>query len=146
LVDVLGRPAWATDPALALLAGRRSAHDRLDEELEQWAAAQVLDEVVDRLVAAGVPAAPAVDPRATAAHPQFMARGFCETLEHPVAGSHPIPGMPFRFSTVDRWLRMPAPTLGQHNREILGGVLGLSDAEIDALEADGVIGTRPMGL
>jgi crotonobetainyl-CoA:carnitine CoA-transferase CaiB-like acyl-CoA transferase len=146
LVDLLGRPAWATDPALATLAGRRAAHDRLDEELGAWAAGQVVEEAVDNLVAAGVAAAPAVDPRTTALHPQFVARRFCETVDHPVAGSHLIPGLPFRFSTVDRWLRTPAPTLGQHNREVLGGILGLSDAEIDALEANGVIGTRPAGL
>jgi crotonobetainyl-CoA:carnitine CoA-transferase CaiB-like acyl-CoA transferase len=146
LVDVLGHPGWSADPALATHAGRRSSQDRLDAELAEWAAGQELEPTVERLVAAGVPAAPAVDPRATAAHPQFVARGFCETLDHPVAGSHPIPGMPFRYSTVPRWLRMPAPTLGQHNREILSGVLGLSDAEIDALEAEGVIGTRPHGL
>ena len=53
--------------------------------------------------------------------------------------------MPFRFASVDRWLRTPAPTLGQHNHEILTD-LGLSDDEIAALEADDLIGTRPLGL
>ena len=53
--------------------------------------------------------------------------------------------MPFRFASVDHWLRTAAPTLGQHNHEILTD-LGLSDEEIAALEADDVIGTRPLGL
>jgi crotonobetainyl-CoA:carnitine CoA-transferase CaiB-like acyl-CoA transferase len=46
---------------------------------------------------------------------------------------------------VDRWLREPAPTLGQQNGEILRDLLGLDDADIDALTAEGVIGTRPVG-
>jgi crotonobetainyl-CoA:carnitine CoA-transferase CaiB-like acyl-CoA transferase len=53
---------------------------------------------------------------------------------------------PFRYASADRWLHSAAPTLGQHNREILGSVVGLSDAELDALEAEGVIGTQLEGL
>ena len=63
LVDALGRPDWATDPELATHAGRRAAHDLLDEKLAAWAAETDLDKAVDQLVAAGVPAAPVVDPR-----------------------------------------------------------------------------------
>ena len=55
------------------------------------------------------------------------------------------PSVPFRFSSVDHWIRSAAPTLGQHNHEILAG-LGLSDDEIAALEATDIIGTRPVGL
>ncbi|MGE4649677.1 MAG: CoA transferase, partial [Myxococcota bacterium] len=79
-------------------------------------------------------------------HPQFKARGFYEDCEHPVAGKQQIATAPFRFASVERWLRSPAPTLGQHNREILGGLLGLDDGEIDALETSGVIGDRLTGL
>ena len=39
----------------------------------------------------------------------------------------------------------PPPLLGQHNREVLGGLLGLSDAELAELERTQVIGTRPAG-
>ena len=51
--------------------------------------------------------------------------------------------MPFRYASVATWLRRPAPTLGEHNREVLGGLLGLADAEIAALEESGIIGDRP---
>ena len=76
-----------------------------------------------------------------------MARGFFEQCEHPVVGTHPIVTVPFRFATRDEpWLRSPAPLLGQDNREILSDIVGLSDPEIDALEAAEVIGTHPKGL
>ena len=58
LVDVLGSPEWADRPEYATDAGRRAAHDAIDEGLYAWAAEQDLAEAVARLVSAGVPAAP----------------------------------------------------------------------------------------
>lgn len=146
LVEALGRPAWATDPALGTVAGRVEAHDRLDEHLGAWAAGRELDRAVATLVAVGVPAGAARDPRTITRHPQLAARGFFEELDHPVCGPRRFAGLPFRFASVDRWLSRPAPTMGQHDREVLGGELGLSEEELDRLEAAGVIGTRPVGL
>jgi crotonobetainyl-CoA:carnitine CoA-transferase CaiB-like acyl-CoA transferase len=143
LASVLGSPAWATDPALATASGRRAQHDQIDAHLARWAADQDLAAAVELLVAAGVPAAPAVDPRLTSDHPQFIARGFNEVVDHPVVGRLPTPTPPFRFGSVSRWLRSAAPTLGQHNTEILGGRLGCSPEELESLTKAGVIGTRP---
>jgi crotonobetainyl-CoA:carnitine CoA-transferase CaiB-like acyl-CoA transferase len=146
LVGVLGKPEWATDPELAGHAGRRRRHDRLDAELSAWAADRELASSVAALLAAGVPAAALADPRTSHTHAQMRARGFFETLEHPVIGAHPLCSVPFRYVSAERWLRRPAPTLGQHSREILGELMGLGDAELDALEESGVIGTRPAGV
>lgn len=145
LVDVLGSPEWADRLEYATDAGRRAGHDAIDAELSAWAAEQVLDEVVEQLAGAGVPAAPAWDPRLQSEHPQFVHRGLFEPVKHPSLGTHPMPGMPYRFASVDRWITSPSPTLGQHNHEILAE-LGLSPDEIAQLEAEGVIGTRPKGL
>ena len=145
LVEVLGRPEWAKDPALESLAERRARHDAIDAALRPWARERDRDALVEELLAAGVPAAPVADPRITSRCPQHLARGFYEEVAHPVVGTHPVSGLPFRYAGVGRWLRAPAPTLGQHNREILADLLGLGAGEIDALEAEGVIGTRPKG-
>jgi crotonobetainyl-CoA:carnitine CoA-transferase CaiB-like acyl-CoA transferase len=139
----LGRPGWADQPGLESLAGRRAAHEQLDRELSAWAAEQRLDQAVELLLDHGVPSAPAVDPRLTPLHPQLRARGYYEDVDHPVVGTHSIPGPPFRFSGVDHWLRRPAPTVGQHSREILEEWLGMSSEEIDVLEDENVIGTQP---
>jgi crotonobetainyl-CoA:carnitine CoA-transferase CaiB-like acyl-CoA transferase len=143
---LLGEPDWASDSGLDALAGRRAARDRLDARLRPWVAARDRDELVEALAKAGVPAAPVADPRAASRHPQHVARGFFEPVAHPVAGTQPLPTLPFRYASVARWLRAPAPTLGQHGREILGGLLGVPADELDALERDGVIGTRPAGV
>jgi crotonobetainyl-CoA:carnitine CoA-transferase CaiB-like acyl-CoA transferase len=58
----------------------------------------------------------------------------------------PLPTLPYRFASIPRWLRTPAPTLGQHNGEVLRTMLGLSPEELRSLEAEGVIGTRPARL
>jgi crotonobetainyl-CoA:carnitine CoA-transferase CaiB-like acyl-CoA transferase len=145
LAKLLGEPAWTADPALASHAGRRAAHDRIDAALRPWLATRERDAAIETLVAAGVPAAPVFDPRDTHRHPQLAARGYYEALDHPEVGRQLVPGVPFRYASVERWLRRPAPTLGEHNREILAE-LGLSDAEIDALAEAKVIGTHPEGL
>jgi len=143
----LGEPVWAKDPALDHLAGRRDAHDAIDAELAAWCADRDRDEAVSALRACGVPASPVVDAsRVLRDVPQLAARGYWEAPEHPVVGPMPLPGQPFRYASVERWLRTPAPTLGQHNREVLGGLLGIDDAELAELEAEGLIGTRPKGL
>ena len=145
LVEVLGSPDWADRPEYATDAGRRAGHDAIDEGLYAWAAERDLEDAVARLVGAGVPAAPAWDPRIQHENPQLAHRGLFEMVEHPAVGTNPMPGMPYRFASVDRWITSPSPTLGQHNHEILAE-LGVSANEIAQLEADGVIGTRPKGL
>ena len=143
---LLGDPDWARDADLVDREGRRAAHDRIDAALRPWFAARERDDAVAELVAAGIPAAPVADPRASHAHPQLVARGFHETLDHPEVGPQATPGAPFRYASVERWLRRPAPLLGQHNHEVLTELLGLSDAEIAALAAAKVIGDHPEGL
>jgi crotonobetainyl-CoA:carnitine CoA-transferase CaiB-like acyl-CoA transferase len=96
-------------------------------------------------VQAGVPAAEVRDPRRMSAHPQLQARRYYEEVEHPVAGVHPVATVPFRFDDVERWIHRPAPTLGQHNREILRE-LGWDERAIAELEAAKIIGDTPEGL
>ncbi len=142
LVAELGAPDWASDADLSTVAGRRARHDELDDHLTAWAATQDLAEVVPRLIAAGVAAAPAVNPRRAHQNPQFVARGYFEVVDHPVAGSMEVPTLPFRFASVDRWVRTPAPTMGEHNTELLTE-LGCTAGDIADLAEAGVIGTAP---
>jgi crotonobetainyl-CoA:carnitine CoA-transferase CaiB-like acyl-CoA transferase len=75
--------------------------------------------------------------------PQLAARRFFERVAHPVNAATPHSTLPFRSTRQPERIHVrPAPLLGQHNREVLSE-LGLSDQEIDDLEAAGVIGTAP---
>jgi len=140
----LGQPAWASGADLSSYEGRRAGADRLDAELARWAADQDLGEAVDRLIAHGVPAAQLADFRAMSTHPLLQARGFYESVDHPVVGTHPTVGLPLRYSGIERWVRTPAPTLGQHNAEVLGGILGMGPDQLAELAEAGVIGDRPV--
>ncbi len=143
LAEVLGRPDWARDAALASSAGRLERRDELDRRLREWAAPLEADALVGQLRDAGLPASAVLVPTHMYGEPQLEARDYYQTLDHPVSGKRRYPGWPMRFSFAPRELHPgPAPTLGQHNQEVLGGELGLSAGELDRLAREGVIGQR----
>jgi crotonobetainyl-CoA:carnitine CoA-transferase CaiB-like acyl-CoA transferase len=143
LRDALGRPEWATDPALATADGRRQHHDLIDEHLAAWCAERTGDEIVGALWEYDVPAAKVMQPHRQSELPQLAARGFFEVVDHPVNATTKHSTLPFTSSRgPDRIHVQPAPLLGQHNHEVLSE-LGLSDKDIYELESRGVIGTAP---
>ncbi len=139
LVDVLGAPAWATDPSMSTRAGRRAAHDAIDVGLAVWFADRDRDDTVDLLVAAGLLVAPVWDQMIQDELPQLAERGFTQWLEHPIAGLVGYPGTGVRSEQFDNSYRAPAPTVGQHTAEVLREKLGLTDAELTTLSRSGVI-------
>ena len=145
LKGVLSNPAWAETPDLDTHAGRSRAHDLIDRELERWCSGREVEKIVELLAATGIPAASVVDPRVSGKRPQMTALGFYETVDHPVVGMHSVPGMPFRYASVPRWRKSAAPLLGAHNKDILTSILGLTEADVDMLIADEIIGARPVG-
>ena len=140
LVEVLGRPAWATAPELRDRAGRRARHDVLDGELGRWFAGRGRDETASALLDAGIPAAPVWNQMIQDELPQLVARGFNQLLEHPAVGTVPHPGIGMRSAELELAYRAPAPTVGQHTAEVLREVLGLDDDELARLAAEGAIG------
>ena len=132
-VDVMGRPAWAPRPALATAAGRRARHDAIDAAIAAWCAERDADALVEALLARGIAGRAGRRRRpASATIPQLRARGFFETVVHPVTGAHEHPALPHALRPADRarWFARPAPTLGQHTEEVLRELLGLDDAAI----------------
>ena len=71
--------------------------------------------------------------------------GFWDTVEHPEAGEYRQVTTPWQMSRSRRIHAAPAPGLGEHNALVLGDLLGLPATELEALERQGIIGTRPVG-
>jgi crotonobetainyl-CoA:carnitine CoA-transferase CaiB-like acyl-CoA transferase len=142
LVDFMGRPAWATDPALATAARRIAAQDMLEEQLAAWTATRDRDELFHALQQAGVTAGPVLDAREAAEDPHLAATGVWKRL--PATEDYPEVDWlrpPYRFSRSNVDLRTPPCLFGEHNDYVYREVLGLSDAEIEKLAAAGHIAT-----
>lgn len=130
--------------ALSLPGDPDVDHDAFDEMVAAWTRTQAPEAVVETLHAQGIPAEPVMTGDKMYDIPQLDARGFYQEIDHPVTGAHRYPGWPFRITPGPvRHHRDAAPTLGQHNDDILRG-LGLCDDELAALRAERVIGERPL--
>jgi crotonobetainyl-CoA:carnitine CoA-transferase CaiB-like acyl-CoA transferase len=111
-----------------------------------WCAQRSPDAAVKELLADGIPAAAMVPAFATLDDPHLQARGFFQTIENPIVGTQDYPGWPVRFGSwggAPDWWPGPAPTLGQHNDEVLRAELGVTDDDLARLRAEGVIGEHP---
>ena len=63
-------------------------------------------------------------------------------IEHPNVPDLKIPNSPLKLSESPSSVRRPPPLLGQHNEEVLGDELGISEEELARLAAQGIIGKR----
>jgi crotonobetainyl-CoA:carnitine CoA-transferase CaiB-like acyl-CoA transferase len=132
--------------ALALDDDLREHQDALDDRIGAWCATRPTAEIVAQLSGLGIACEPVVRAHEHDQLPPVVARGLFEREEHPVTGATDFIGAPFRFSRGPRrHHRTRSPLLGEHNRDVLTRILGLTDAEIDALEADGIVGDVVVG-
>ena len=145
LCGVIGRADLAGDPVLRTPAGRRGAEDALEAAITAWTRERTPDAAMNALQQAGVAAGVARGfAEIMQAEPHLRARGFWQEIDRPFLGPHLQPSPTFREEGVPYPIRMPAPTLGQSTRQVLADILGMSDAELDQLEAERIIGTRPI--
>ena len=78
-------------------------------------------------------------PEEVMADPQFEARSFFVDIEHPALGTLKYPGAPFEMSGTPWDVRTPAPSLGQHNQEIIGQRLGHTPEDLAQMRANEII-------
>lgn len=135
-----GEDAWVAvacdDPAAF---DRAVSNGVVQDDFAAWVAARARDEVVRILRDAGIACAPVTRPGERCADPRHVAWGLWPTVTHARHGEIQVDGLPVHLSTSDWHLARGGPLLGEHSRRVLTEVLGLSDAEVDELEAEKVI-------
>ncbi len=160
LKRVMGHPSWAEDSKFATLTGRKEHEDELNAHVEAWLQRMHLQSrgvplgigheppdrlsngaarLAKRLMHEGVSAGPVNDARGVVHDEHLEARGFWHILDHPEMGPTRYHRGPIVFSETPLQMRSAAPLLGEHTREVLTGILGYTDDEVDELIKSGVL-------
>lgn len=144
ICKAMEQPDLATDPRF-LDHGLRTANiDVLVEIIETWLSSLPgIQAAIDTLESHGIPSAPVLSIPEAMEHPQVRHRGLLQTMDDPLVGQVQVPGLPFRISGGSDDQPLTAPTLGEHNAEILSTYLGMTPEQISQLEADGVLAAAP---
>jgi crotonobetainyl-CoA:carnitine CoA-transferase CaiB-like acyl-CoA transferase len=143
LCDVIGAAAWTDDDAYATAEPRLANADALDQEISAWTAGIAKDDVAAQLQARGVPAVPMLTGTDMGTHPHYLAHEFAITIDQQELGPMVLDGAAFHGDLMVGPDVRPAPAIGEHTRRLATTLLGLTDAEVDALLASGALETTP---
>jgi CoA:oxalate CoA-transferase len=138
-VEIMGSPEWAGEEIFKDRLTRAQNWDVLKVFLEEWVSQQTVLDLYRKAQAKRVPFAPVSTMGDLLSNEHLKSRGFFVEITHPVAGTHKYPGAPLKYHRTPWQLRTPAPTLGQHNAEVFGAKLNLSQSRIDELKRRGVM-------
>lgn len=141
LAKLIGRPDWAKDISLESAEARRESEDLIEQAIGAWTITRDAERAMSELQAARIAAGVARLPIDLLSDRHLRSRGYLQETERAFIGRHPQPSMAIREGQRPYAIRTPAPTLGQHNKEILSGLLGLCDTEIAHLASQGIIGS-----
>jgi crotonobetainyl-CoA:carnitine CoA-transferase CaiB-like acyl-CoA transferase len=141
LCRVFGQPAWTREARLANGLGRWKQAEWLDQRVAECTRQWEAYTLAARLREVGVPAGVVQTNVDLLSDAHLQARQAFWMIAHALAGTFPYLAPALRLTATPARLQQPAPNLGEHNVEILQRLLGLSAAELQDLEAKGVIGT-----
>lgn len=132
--DLVSKPGWENDLV------RLERRDEVVATIEGWLAGfPDVAAAVAHMQRFGVPVAPILSIEETVKHPHLVERGTVRTVNDRYAGEFKVPGFPLRFSAFPQPLPLEAATLGEHNVEVVCGLLGRSREEVDRLTEAGVL-------
>ncbi|ORM25981.1 CoA transferase [Williamsia sp. 1135] len=139
LATAMDRTDLIDDPRYRDHASRGVNMDELDELIASWTAERGTDELLELLHEAGVPAGRIYTASDMFADPHFAAREAIVKLAHPDFGEFPMHGVFPKLSKTPGAVRHAGPALGEHNADIYGALLGLTDSDQAALAGRGTI-------
>ena len=139
LCQALRLPELADDPRFIDNDRRTQNQQQLEPLLNKVLRDKTVDEWCSTLEKVGIPCSPIYDIAQLCRDPQVAARGMIKEIVHPRAGILGVVSSPLKFSNKPVELTAPAPSLGEHTKEVLGDLLGISAQALDKLQRDKVI-------
>jgi formyl-CoA transferase len=138
LMATIGRNDLGNEPALADNAGRVLRVPEIDAAIGEWTRDRSVNEVLQALDAAGVPAGRIYTVADIAADPHYAARGMLQQVKLEGGDLLTVPGIIPKLSRTPGAHQRNAPALGQDTDDVLREV-GLTEQQIAALKTRGVI-------
>lgn len=138
LMQAIGRPDLAERPDLAQNDGRARHSELIDEAIAAWTGSRGIDEVLEMLERAEVPAGRIYSVADIVADPHYQARDMLLDTTLPDGATLKMPGIVPKLSATPGQVNWQGPTLGQHTDGLLAE-LGLSEADIQRLRKAGVV-------
>ena len=145
LVEVMGSPAWATNAKFDTVSGRLAHQEELDAGIEAWTKTLEKYDIMERCQRAGVPSMPVQSSQDRFDNdPQLRQREMYRPVEHLAIGTWPLQNAPFKLSETPAYNHQAGPLIGQHNKDVFEGLLGVSHEElVDGFE-DGTFWPRDL--
>ncbi len=137
--EVVEMPWMITDERFLTVPLRVKNNKIQKAYIEEWSTRYTVDEIVEKMLGKGIPAAPLYDVKQITEdeHIAKVREMFIE-VDHPVIGRSKVNGNPVKLMDMMPRINCPAPTLGQHNEEVLAG-LGYTKEQIEVLQKEKVV-------
>ncbi|MCY4036273.1 MAG: CoA transferase [bacterium] len=140
MAHAMGRPELGDDPRYATHIARGRNQAELDDLIAEWTVTLDAEELHRLLNEHGVPNGQIYRAPEMLADEHFAARHAIDWVDSPDFGAIPMQNVVPKLSDTPGEIEWSGPTLGEHNNEVLGGILGLDDDAISRLRATGVVG------
>lgn len=138
--EVVEMPWMITDERFLTVPLRVENNEVQKKHIEEWTTKYTVEEVVEKVLSKGIPAGPIYNVKQITEDEHIAnAREMFIEIEHPVIGKMKVNGCPVKLMDSMPRINYPGPTLGQHNKDILGGMLGYSEEEVASMREENVI-------
>lgn len=139
LAAAMGRPELATHERYATHSARGQYMEELDEMIAEWTVTFKAEELLELMNVSGVPAGRIYKAKDMFEDPHFKARADIVKLMHPELGEFAMQNVFPKLSKTPGSVRAVGPELGEHNKEVYEGLLGLKEDKMSALKSEGII-------
>jgi len=139
LCTKLQKSEWITDERFVTNDVRVKYRSTLVPMIAEKTKQKTTQEWLEIFEGSGMPYAPVNDIQTTLSHDHVLARDMIKIVEHDTCGPIKLVNTPVKYSEFTPGIRSSPPTLGQHTQEVLQGILGLNEAELNELKAAGVV-------